>query len=159
MKHCPQTANGTNDGVIVPWIICVLLGDLHAVHAKQIQGNSREFDSHGCLEMLTQTLDGFNRLFTRIGRREDERSTTLGYRNLGRRMIRGRYILLITMYYPALSFDKDGLRTVGWPLHDKTELMPVFRHVRIRKQWLITIFICYERDKSVCKIAGEKERK
>ena len=97
--------------------------------------------------MCAQTLDGDNRLLARIAFREDERSPTLGYRNLRR-----RDTFLDTGNYPALSFDKYGLRTMGWPLHDKTELMPIFRHVCIRKQWLIGIFVCYEREKSVSKI-------
>jgi hypothetical protein len=154
MKYYSRTANGTNDGVIVPWIICVLLGDLHAVHAKQIQGNSREFNGHGCLEMCAQTLDGGNRFFTRIALGEDERSPTLGYRNLGR-----RDSFLVTGNYPALSFDKYGLRTRGRPLYDKTKLMPIFGHVCIRKQWLIGIFVCYEREKSLVSKIHENERR
>jgi hypothetical protein len=50
---------------------------------------------------------------------------------------------LLTMNYAALCFNKNGLRTVGRPLYDESELMPVFGHVGIRKQRLSVIFVCY----------------
>jgi hypothetical protein len=94
----------------------------------------------------------------RIRRREDERAPTLGYGNFGGRMVGRRDIFLVAMDYPALRFDKYGLRTIGRPLHDKTKLMPILRHIRIRKQRLITIFVCDKREESVRKIPKNEEK-
>jgi hypothetical protein len=41
----------------------------------------------------------------------------------------------------SLCFDEYGLRAVGRTLDYKPELMPIFRHICICKEWLIREFV------------------
>ena len=42
----------------------------------------------------------------------------------------------------SLCLDEYGLETVGRTLDYEPKLMPVFRHVCIRKEWLVREFVC-----------------
>ena len=48
-KKTQRTSNSTNDRVIIPRIIHILVRDFNTVHPKQIEWNSCEFDCHGSL--------------------------------------------------------------------------------------------------------------
>jgi hypothetical protein len=48
---------------------------------------------------------------------------------------------LFAMDDAALSFDVYGFRSVGRPLYNKTKFVPIFRHVGVGKQWLISVQI------------------
>ena len=42
----------------------------------------------------------------------------------------------------SLCFDEYGHRAVGGTLDYKPELMPIFCHICIRKEWLVREFVC-----------------
>ena len=48
-------------------------------------------------------------------------------------------VIRILVQIPTLGLDKNGFRSLRWPLDHKAEEMPTFGHIGIGEEWLIAI--------------------